>query len=53
MWWEWLFVLLGLMLVIPLVLAGIRRKRVQHRVHAVLRGDTAQRPVGPRRPFAD
>ncbi len=37
MWWEWLFVFFGVMLLIPLVLAGLRRMRVQQRIRTVLR----------------
>lgn len=48
MWWEWLFVVLGVVLLIPLVLAGLNRLVVQHRFRAVLR-----EPPERRRPFAD
>ena len=51
MWWEWLFVLLGMMLVIPLVLAGVRRIRVQHRFRVILH-DGPRGPAARRPPFA-
>jgi hypothetical protein len=37
MWWEWLFVFIVVVLLIPLVLAGFRRMRMQQRVRAILR----------------